>query len=200
MGLYVGFAPEDVGFPSELEAEGIVVVVDYSEACNAFVQTFLRVSKQIVPVDTGFLRSTLTAATDGDFCEAYTQCEYSQYVEYGTSRQRAQPYFEPAIEEAFEEYCSLAFIALDEAEAELEAELEALEEEEEENARSQSYSMPITSGGRVGFGAGLVGLLIVAVVIAAITVISAELRDTMGSRGASISAGAAPIAPMIEII
>ena len=107
MGLYaeVDFI-NDWGFPEELtggdETIGEASVsVNYSAACSIFVETFIKVAKELVPVDTGYLRSTIDAGTDGfSFCYAEATAEYAQYVEYGTWCMDAQPYFEIALEEA----------------------------------------------------------------------------------------------------
>lgn len=130
MGLYVGFDPIDVGLPQILqhtvevgfESEDVEIEVDYSYACDIFVDTFLAIATRLVPVDTGYLRSTLDAWTDGFWCEATTECEYAEYVEYGTEYQKPQPYFEPAFEEAFQAFIQEACNAIDEATGELEAE------------------------------------------------------------------------------
>jgi len=65
MGLYVEFDPVSIGLPEyleqEVDEEVISVEIDYADACDAFVETFLKISTKIVPVDTGFLRSTLSA-------------------------------------------------------------------------------------------------------------------------------------------
>lgn len=74
----------------------------YGDGFDVFCDTFIEVSTAYCPVDTGYLRSTLTADTDGfAWAECYTDCEYAQYQEYGTWCMGAQPYFEPAIAEAF---------------------------------------------------------------------------------------------------
>lgn len=130
MGLLCEFDPTDLGCPEYLEQEvldeTIIEYVDYTSACIAFVQTFLKVARLEVPVDTGYLRSTLSADTDGWECKAWTDCEYAQYVEYGTWRQRAQPYFEPAIEEGIAAFLEEAGIAIDEALQMIEAEAAAI--------------------------------------------------------------------------
>jgi HK97 gp10 family phage protein len=109
MGLYAEYSfIDDGGFPDEISGGDdqigeASVSVDYSSACAVFVDTFLRVANQLVPVDTGYLRSTIDAGEwgDGFWCEA--TADYAQYVEYGTSYMDAQPYFEPALEAAFGE-------------------------------------------------------------------------------------------------
>lgn len=103
MGIYAKFdVIRDFSYTSETPY--FKIKPNYSEGCKVFVETFLRVSQDLVPVDTGYLRSTLTASQlNKTTCEAMTDCEYAQYVEYGTWKQYAQPYFEPAYEEALRE-------------------------------------------------------------------------------------------------
>ena len=99
MGLFVEFdVVEDFDYLAETEEYGIVP--DYSEGCRVFVETFLEIAEELVPVDTGYLSSTLTAEDDDTYCYAETECDYAQYPEFGTWCQEAQPYFSPALEEA----------------------------------------------------------------------------------------------------
>lgn len=101
MGLFVEFdVVEDFGYLAETEEYGIVP--DYSEGCKVFVETFLEIAEELVPVDTGYLSSTITAEDDDTYCYAETECDYAQYPEFGTWCQEAQPYFSPALEEAIE--------------------------------------------------------------------------------------------------
>lgn len=56
-------------------------------------------AQQIVPVDTGRLRSSLTMRRTGESAyEVYTDVEYSMFVEAGTRFQAAQPYMRPSYE------------------------------------------------------------------------------------------------------
>ena len=64
-------------------------------------------AKRACPVDTGRLRNSITHAIfDGD--EPYaiigTNVEYGPAVEYGTSKQKAQPFLTPAANEHGSEY------------------------------------------------------------------------------------------------
>jgi hypothetical protein len=77
----------DFGFTSETEEFGIVP--DYSEGNQVFCDTFLEVSQRLVPVDTGYLKSTLEVFDDDTTVTAQTICEYAQYPEYGTWCQTA---------------------------------------------------------------------------------------------------------------
>lgn len=59
-------------------------------------------AKLITPVDTGHLRASLhvtgRSIPDGAQGEVSTTVEYAPYVEFGTSRQQAQPYLHPALQ------------------------------------------------------------------------------------------------------
>lgn len=101
MGLFVEFdVVDDFDYLAETEEYGIVP--DYSEGCKVFVETFLEIAEELVPVDTGYLSSTIIAEDDDTYCYAETECDYAQYPEFGTWCQEAQPYFSPALEEAIE--------------------------------------------------------------------------------------------------
>lgn len=60
-------------------------------------------AKMLAPVgDTGNLKrsisTTITESSDGIKAEVSTNVEYAPHVEFGTSRQQAQPFFNPAYE------------------------------------------------------------------------------------------------------
>ena len=64
-----------------------------------------RAAKRLCPVDTGRLRSSITRGEverDGDSLsvDIGTNVEYAPYVEFGTSRRRAQPFLRPALKAA----------------------------------------------------------------------------------------------------
>ena len=61
-------------------------------------------AKRDCPVDTGRLRSSITHETDKTTAYIGTNVEYAPYVEMGTSRMRAQPFLEPAVEQHLSEY------------------------------------------------------------------------------------------------
>ena len=54
-------------------------------------------AKLRAPVDTGNLRSSITHTVDGDKATVHTNVNYSEAVEFGTSRMAAQPYLTPAL-------------------------------------------------------------------------------------------------------
>ena len=59
-----------------------------------------RYAKKACPVDTGRLRSSISHASDVGAGEVYigTNVEYAAYVEFGTRRQKAQPYLRAALQ------------------------------------------------------------------------------------------------------
>lgn len=145
MGLLVEFDLRTFGYPEELSQtvpiieEEIIVRVDYSKACNAFVETFLEMALDLVPVDTGYLQSTIAARTNGYSCYAEATAEYAQYVEYGTYKMPAQPYFEPAFEAAMEIFHQLALEAKQNAEIEMHEELSRVREESLGTAKAGGF-------------------------------------------------------------
>lgn len=198
MGLFCSFdVINDFGY---LEAtEEYHIYPDYSAGCDVFVETFLEVARQLVPVDTGYLRSTLQASTDGVYCEAETDCEYAQYVEYGTWCCPAQPYFEPALLAALDAAAPFWDQAVEEAE--LEEEMLLAEEEEEERMR-----LSRDGGGRGGglrssfFGGSILLSLLTILVIAFIqAIISSIVSDLTGRRHSGDGGLGMPYIPDIII-
>lgn len=59
-------------------------------------------AKSICPVDTGFLQSSISGQAGKRISEIEAEAEYAQYVEYGTWKMDAQPYFTPAVERSAE--------------------------------------------------------------------------------------------------
>jgi len=57
-------------------------------------------AKQKCPVDTGNLRASIDTQSEGEMTiKTGSNVEYAADVEYGTERQRAQPYLRPAFDE-----------------------------------------------------------------------------------------------------
>jgi HK97 gp10 family phage protein len=77
--------------------QDIVLHPNYAEGCRVFCDTFLAEAQARCPVRTGYLRSTISASSTASSITCMAGADYAQYVEYGTSRQSAQPYFEPAL-------------------------------------------------------------------------------------------------------
>lgn len=163
MGLYASFSARDLGYPDELggavEEEAFTVEVDYASACDAFCEVFLEVAKELVPVDTGFLQSTIDAWNDGYTCECEASAEYAQYVEYGTWKMNAQPYFTPALEAGVMAFMEEAELCLDEARDALEEMMQSAMD-----AIMDTFGAPLAEGGFGFFGGILatVALFIIA--------------------------------------
>ena len=96
MGLYCQVdIVDDWGFPTQTWYRKNPI--DYSDIIQNYCSQIYDEMVDIVPVDTGFLRSTLSYTANSYSFWFETDCEYAQYVEYGTYCQSAQPYFTPAI-------------------------------------------------------------------------------------------------------
>lgn len=61
-------------------------------------------AKHYCPVDTGRLRNSITHTYDNEYAYIGTNVEYAPYVEYGTSKTKAQPFLKPAVNNHVDEY------------------------------------------------------------------------------------------------
>ena len=79
------------------------VMSAYSQARERSLEiiglTAEKYAKEIVPVDTGRLRNSITHDVDGKEVFIGSNVEYAPHVEYGTIHQKAQPYLIPAATE-----------------------------------------------------------------------------------------------------
>jgi len=75
-------------------------------------------AKQLVPVRTGYLRSSIYAKISGCVAEIGAEATYALLVEFGTSRMRAQPYLYPSIQEYLPRLEQIICEAIDAAKAE----------------------------------------------------------------------------------
>lgn len=190
MGLRAHFSMSDLGYAESTEELGIPI--DYSDGCSVFADTFEKVAKDLVPVDTGKLKSSISASSFGDGCECDASADYAQYVEYGTYKMGAQPYFEPAIAAAYNEASAAWQEAIDIAQAEEEQLLEEMENQ-------QAMQKGMSSGGKgSGMGGGFpnslgafLGMILAAIVIGLVRGFLDMLsgKSSSGSRGGSDLAG-----------
>ena len=201
MGLRANINAMDQGFPMTADVGDISIPVDYSEAAEAFKAMFLDVARELVPVRTGYLKSTIAAeigeARIGEVT-AEASAEYAQYVEFGTYRQMAQPYFIPAIEAALEEWGLAAQKAYDEALEEAQA---AYEAEQAQQQSQEAGGAPVGAPVGVGLLGGLavLGLLLIFTIF--IEGIKSMFNDTDSHRGGRLAQGelGSALFPNIEI-
>lgn len=132
MGLRCTVDPvNDLGYPPATPSLGLYI--DYGDGCDVFLDTFFDIAYDLCPVDTGELINSIDGFTDGEGVEVYADADYAQYVEYGTSKMEAQPYFRPALAAALERANRDWQEAVDEAmeeESQILAELGGEEDEE----------------------------------------------------------------------
>lgn len=148
--------------------------VNYSQACAAFVSTFMKVATSSVPVDTGYLRSTIKAETNGsNYCLAEAKAEYAQYVEYGTWKMAAQPYFTPALRAAMENFQSEAIQAIQEANTKAKSQATAKARAELQKQRRRKMQI------RGGVFLGTLGAAIAMIVLFPILVLGYAIIDAM---------------------
>ena len=75
-------------------------------------------ARQLVPVRTGHLRSSIYAKISEWVAEIGAEATYALFVEFGTHRMRAQPYLYPAIQQHLPRLEQIILDALDAAKAE----------------------------------------------------------------------------------
>ena len=200
MGLRANINAMDQGFPMTADVGDISIPVDYSEAAEVFKAMFLDVARQLVPVRTGYLKSTIAAqigeATIGEVT-AEASAEYAQYVEFGTYRQMPQPYFIPAIEAALEEWGLAAQKAYKEALEEAQAAYEAEQAQQQSQGAGGAGGAPV-GGGFLG-GLAVLGLLLIFTIF--IEGIKSMFNDTDSHRGGRLAQGdlGSALFPNIEI-
>lgn len=97
--LYADVTPSTLGLP--VYTPMCHIPIPYSMYWKEFGETFEEQAKATCPVDTGYLRDHIGYNADSGGCEIWSDALYSAYQEYGTSRMRAQPYFEAAMTNAY---------------------------------------------------------------------------------------------------
>jgi len=75
-------------------------------------------AKQLAPVRTGHLRSSIYAKIQGWVAEIGAEATYALFVEFGTRYMQAQPYLYPAIQEHLPRLEQIICEAIDQAKAE----------------------------------------------------------------------------------
>ena len=70
-----------------------------AEQIALFCSTMAVEAKELSPVDTGHNRDSIDYTANGLSGEIFTQSGYGGWLEVGTSKMDAQPYFRPAFEQ-----------------------------------------------------------------------------------------------------
>lgn len=175
MGLYATVhIDSDWGFPDRTPQLGLPI--DYTRAIDAFSNTFMKISREEVPVDTGYLQSSLHCSGFGMVIEAEATAEYAQYVEYGTWCCPAQPYFYPAIEAANDVGFRVARRAYNEAIA---REAEIMQQTYQAQAQMRMAAAGQAMGG--GFLGWLFSLFATMIIQGIITLFKEFFRDIFGN-------------------
>lgn len=188
MGLYAEFSPDDFGFPSDFSSStdygDVYVEVDYSEALEAAVGVFMDEATSRVPVDTGYLRSTIDASSNGESASFSAGAEYAQYPEFGTWCQAEHPYFRPALQAAIDTFVNYAQEAINEAQAEYNDEMNFLRTEAGEEGGG---------GGGISSEGGLAGLgmkLMLFILLISVAIVGMEIASSMlGNKNSTPSFG-----------
>lgn len=179
MGLIAVITGDDLELPTELTGTAIVpidsdangeddvmwnnettevtVEIDYSNAFAEFASAFQSIATDLVPVDTGYLQSTISSSSDDWSMTAYADAQYAQYVEFGTWKMAAQPYFAPALAAAWDEAAPAFEQAIASAQQELQAQIASIQEGLGDN--------PDTGFGGGSFLGGLLGMVLGAIVV-----------------------------------
>lgn len=97
--LYADVTPGSLSLP--IYTPMCHIPIPYSIYWKQLGQTFEEQAKATCPVDTGYLRDHIGHQSDSGGCEVWSDAPYSAYQEYGTSKMRAQPYFEAALVNAY---------------------------------------------------------------------------------------------------
>lgn len=99
--LYADVTPNTLGLP--VYTPMCHIPIPYSIYWKQIGESFEKQAKATCPVDTGYLRDHIGYHMDSGGCEVWSDAPYSAYQEYGTSRMKAQPYFEAALVNAYTE-------------------------------------------------------------------------------------------------
>lgn len=77
---------------------GIVKNVERTQIMrlNKAIDPAYQMALRLVPVRTGYLRSSIRAEVDANEARLVAEAPYAGYVEYGTSKMAARPYMRPA--------------------------------------------------------------------------------------------------------
>lgn len=66
---------------------------------NEYANLMYSTMRSVVPVRTGYLKSTIGKSSATTEIAVYVDAPYAGYVNFGTSRQKAQPYFTSTVQQ-----------------------------------------------------------------------------------------------------
>jgi HK97 gp10 family phage protein len=70
----------------------------FTNITNQYANTILQEMRSIVPVKTGYLKSTIGSGSSANVLELFVTAFYAGYINYGTSRMKARPFFTGPVE------------------------------------------------------------------------------------------------------
>lgn len=94
--LYCDVSVKSLGFSQYTPLMNLPIKYDESKF-REMGELFVGFARSTCPVDTGYLRDHNDYSADAGGVEMWSEVFYSAYQEYGTSRSRAQPWFESSI-------------------------------------------------------------------------------------------------------
>lgn len=97
--LYCDISIESMGFLSFTPLCALPIQYN-GDKFREMGELFVGYARSTCPVDTGYLRDHNDYSADAGGIEMWSEAFYSAYQEYGTSRCRAQPWFESSIQSA----------------------------------------------------------------------------------------------------
>lgn len=100
--LYCDVSVKSLGFPQYTPLMNLPINYDESKF-REMGELFVTFARSTCPVDTGYLRDHNDYSADAGGVEMWSEAPYSVYQEYGTSRCKAQPWFESSILSALAE-------------------------------------------------------------------------------------------------
>lgn len=196
MALQCSVSAGELGLPTTTPV--LALPVDYSNGYSTFAKTFVETARDLCPVRTGYLRSTIGCEVTADGVVCTAGASYAEYVEYGSWNTPARPFMEPALEAASAAAAPECQQTYDEA---------LLEEQQTLNAIGGRINEEIAGGAiadGLKSGGGLFGMLLNIFITIVIGIIMEFVKDIFSyDQGEGIfnslySSGFSPIVDVID--
>ena len=81
----------------QITGGGINPDIDMAAVFGAAGEAVADAARELCPVDTGRLRDSIAVSADNNGAEISADTDYAAYVEFGTWKSAAQPFFVPAL-------------------------------------------------------------------------------------------------------